>query len=413
MNSGTSQAADSPPYDVVCIGAGIVGLAVAMRLQRASRGRVVVLEAESEAARHQTGHNSGVIHSGLYYQPGSLKARNCVQGRRQLLEYCDRHSIEYELCGKLVIATHPSEVARLDELERSGQANGLSGLERLPAERIADFEPHAQGLEALWVPQTGIVDYSAVARSYATEFTRSGGELRFSNRVTAIERRAKTFVLHTEQGVVQSRALVNCAGLQSDRIARLAGAEPKLRIVPFRGDYFDLRAKSRHLLRGLIYPVPDPRFPFLGVHLTRRLDGSVEAGPNAVLALHREGYDGGVRLADAASALLYPGVWMLGLKYWRIAASEFLRSGSPRRFARALSRFVPAITEDDLTAGGCGIRAQALTFGGKLLDDFAIVRSPSALHVLNAPSPAATASLAIAGHIARLASRDFDLPSVA
>ena len=396
-------------YDIAIVGAGIVGLATALRLQADGGLRVVVVEAEPGPARHQTGHNSGVIHSGLYYAPGSAKAVGCVEGRRRLLDFCDRNEIRYELCGKLVIATSDDELPRLDELERRGRANGLRGLQRLPGERIAEFEPHAVGLAALHVPETGIVDYTQVAHAYARRFQELGGELRLGTRVVGVRRRSGSAVVETDAGTVEARSLINCAGLQSDRVARLAGARPRLRIVPFRGDYFDLAENRRHLLRGLIYPVPDPRFPFLGVHLTRRIDGSVEAGPNAVLALHRHGYAGELGLRDAASALLYPGTWVLGLKYWRIAASEFLRAGSPERFARALARFVPEITAADLEPGGCGIRAQALSHGGRLLDDFAIERSPGALHVLNAPSPAATASLAIAERIVERAHDELGL----
>ncbi len=400
----------SETYDVACVGAGILGLATARALQSRFRCRVVVLETESSPAQHQTGHNSGVIHSGLYYKPGSLKAVNCTEGRLRLVRYCEEKAIPFEQCGKLVIATRDDEIPRLDELERRGRANGLDGLTRLSGEQIPDFEPHARGLAALHVPETGIVDYVAVARSYATDVAELGGEVRYGWQVTNIVTSSSGIRLETTQGAVEAKTLINCGGLQCDRIARLAGARPAVRIVPFRGDYFDLAPHSRHLLANLIYPVPDPRFPFLGVHLTRRLDGSVEAGPNAVLAFRREGYAAPrFDVRDTLSTVTYPGFWRMALRFWRIALQEFLRAGSPRRFANELQRFVPEIGEQDLTAGGCGIRAQALAPEGGLLDDFSITAGERALHVLNAPSPAATASLAIGDKLADMAASNFDL----
>lgn len=401
---------DHDSYDVLVIGAGIVGLATAMTLAKKQRCLVAVIDAEPEVAQHQTGHNSGVIHSGLYYRPGSLKARNCVEGRRRLIRFCDEEGIRYELCGKLVIATEASELPRLHDLEDRGRENGISGLERIAAERISDYEPHARGVEALWVPETGIVDYVEVAKAYARHIDAWDGQVLLGCRLNGLRIRSDEVIAETTRGPLRARALINCAGLQCDRVARMAGLRPKIRIVPFRGDYFDLSNGSRELLQNLIYPVPDPRFPFLGVHLTRRLDGSVEAGPNAVLALRREGYERPrFDLKDAASSLLYPGMWLLGARYWRIAASEFLRGGSPKRFAKALQKFVPEITSDDLSSGGCGIRAQALSPSGALLDDFVIERGNKSLHVLNAPSPGATASLCIAESLANMAAEQFEL----
>lgn len=397
--------------DVVCIGAGIIGLATARSLSRRfSDLDIRVVEAEPRPAVHQTGHNSGVIHSGLYYKPGSLKARNCVGGRKRLIEYCDRHGIPYEICGKLVIATDPEEIPRLDELERRGRANGLVGLERLPSERIAEFEPHATGVDALWVPETGIVDYKAVARAYANELEEGGVPLHLRTRVTGIVPRSDGVVVETTAGDFEAGHAINCAGLQSDRVARMAGLDPDVRIVPFRGEYFDIAPERRDLLRGLIYPVPDPRFPFLGVHLTRRVDGSVEAGPNAVLALKREGYDrGSFDARDTWSSLSYPGFWKMALRFWKVGISEMARSGSRSRFARDLRRFVPDLSDADLMPGGSGIRAQALDRKGNLVDDFAIETSPRMLHVLNAPSPGATASLAIGDTLADRAAEMFGL----
>ncbi len=401
-------------FDVVCVGAGILGLATAMTLAQRYQIRIAVIEAERQTGLHQTGRNSGVIHSGLYYKPGSLKARNCYVGRRQLLELCDQHGIEYEVCGKLVIATDKSELPRLEELEQRGRANGLEGLKRVVPEEIPQYEPHATGVEALWVPETGIINYSSVLDLYAKQFAEHGGLLRLAARLRSVSSDGDRLQLETAQGTIETKHLINCAGLQSDRVARMAGAKPKIRIVPFRGDYFDLKESKRNLLRGLIYPVPDPRFPFLGVHLTRRLDGSIEAGPNAVLALRREGYEAPRFSArDAASALLYPGLWRLGSRFWKIGMGEYLRAGSERRFAAALQKFVPEITENDLAPGGCGIRAQALNAKGDLLDDFVIEHSDRALHVLNAPSPGATASLAIADQLAERASKHFALTPLA
>jgi L-2-hydroxyglutarate oxidase len=400
----------APRYDVVVVGGGIVGLATAVALLRSFRVHVAVVEAEPQLGLHQTGRNSGVIHSGLYYKPGSRKALTCVAGRRDLLDFCARHEVPFEICGKLVVATEPGELPRLDELERRGHANQLAGLQRVAGERIVDFEPHARGLAALWVPETGIVDYTAVLHALARDLQQQGGELRVSSRVLAIDSHSDRLEVVTSSGTLTTGALINCAGLASDRVARAAGARLDARIVPFRGDYFDLRAERRHLLRNLIYPVPDPRFPFLGVHLTRRIDGSVEAGPNAVLALHRSGYRPPTfSLRDTFETLSFPGFWRLAARFWRIGARELLRAGSPTRFAAALQRFVPEIETSDLSAGGCGIRAQALDRAGNLLDDFVISESPRALHVLNAPSPAATASLAIAEELARLAQERFRL----
>jgi L-2-hydroxyglutarate oxidase len=397
-------------YDVLCIGAGIVGLATSIAIAERFRCRVGVLEAEQRVADHQTGRNSGVLHSGLYYPPGSSKARNCVAGRRRLVEFCRERSIRHQVCGKLVVATEEEELPRLEELERRGRANGLEGLKRLEADEIRQHEPHAVGLAALWVPQTGIVDYREVANAFAEVLEELGGEIHLGSGVRRIDSDDRRVRVETAGETFESGYLVNCAGLQSDRVARLAGRDPETRIVPFRGDYFDLAEDRRHLLRNLIYPVPDPRFPFLGVHLTRRVDESVEAGPNAVLAFHRHGYGPpSFSLRDSLDTLTFPGFWRLAARFWRIGAREYLRAGSRENFARALRRFVPEIRARDLTRGGCGIRAQALDRQGRLVDDFAIDAHGRALHVLNAPSPAATACLAIGDDLAELAGRHFHL----
>ncbi|MDX1384662.1 MAG: L-2-hydroxyglutarate oxidase [Thermoanaerobaculia bacterium] len=390
------------PWDVAVVGGGIVGLASARALTRDHSLRVVVLEAEDRLAAHQTGHNSGVIHSGLYYRPDSYKADNCVRGRKALVRFCAENDIAHEICGKLVIATDPEEVPRLDELERRGRANGLAGLVRLTPDRIRDYEPHATGCDALWVPETGIVDFRAVAEAYGRQIAEASGDIRLGHRLMEIRSGGGTVTLVTNQATVETRTLVNCGGLQCDRIARLAGVDPGVRIVPFRGEYFELAESSRHLVRNLIYPVPDPRFPFLGVHLTRGIDGSVEAGPNAVLALRREGYDRtSFSLRDTAETLGYPGFWRMAASHWRTGLGELRRSGSRRLFAESLQRFVPEITAGDLEGGGAGVRAQAVDAAGRLLDDFHIVETAGMVHVLNAPSPAATSSLAIGEEVAR------------
>jgi len=388
--------------DIAVVGGGLVGAATAMAL--AGRGRsVAVLEAEDRLAVHQSGHNSGVIHSGLYYKPGSLKATLCVEGARALFRFCAEEGIAHERCGKLVVATHAEELPRLDELERRGHANGLAGVRRLAAGEIAEVEPHAAGLSALQVPETGIVDYPAVARAYGRRVEAKGGRVLTGARVTGVRRDGPGLVVETARGAVACSLLVNCGGLQADRVARLCGVEPDVRIFPFRGEYYELAAARRGLVRGLIYPVPDPRFPFLGVHLTRMVRGGVEAGPNALLTWRREGYRrGSFSPRDAAEILAWPGFWHLAARFWRVGAFEVRRSLLKSLFVRDLQRLVPEIRAEDLQAGGSGVRAQAIDRKGNLVDDFRIVRSERAVHVLNAPSPGGTASMAIGERIAEL-----------
>jgi L-2-hydroxyglutarate oxidase len=393
---------------VAVAGGGLVGLATAMALGRAGLG-VAVLEAEDRIATHQSGHNSGVIHSGLYYKPGSLKATLCVQGARALYRLCEEEGIAHQRCGKLVVATAAEDLPRLEELERRGNANGLAGVRRLRAEEIAEIEPHAAGIAALHVPETSIVDYPAVARAYARRVEAGGGRVLTGARVTGVRRDGPGLVVETARGAVACALLVNCAGLQSDRVARLCGAEPGVRIVPFRGEYYDLVPERRGLVRGLIYPVPDPRFPFLGVHLTRRVDGSVEAGPNAVLALKREGYRWrDVSARDLAATAAWPGAWRLAARFWRIGVYEVRRSLSKAVFVRDLRELVPEIRPADVHRSGSGVRAQAVDARGGLVDDFHIVRSERAIHVLNAPSPGATASISIGERIAAMAAERLD-----
>lgn len=388
-----------PTHDIAIIGGGIVGLATAMAL--AERFSVVVLEAEDAIARHQTGHNSGVIHSGLYYKPGSLKAELCTAGRRALVRFCEQEGLPFKPCGKLVVASEETELPALDELERRGLANGLAGLRRLSRAEMRAHEPHVVGVAGLLVPETGIVDYVAVSRAFAHRIRRAGGEIRTSSRVQAVHLNTDAVVVETARGAVESRFLVNCAGLQCDRVARLCGLQPDIRIIPFRGEYYAVRPARRHLVERPIYPVPDPRFPFLGVHFTPLVGGGLEAGPNAVLAFQREGYRRtSFSLRDTLETLRFPGFWRLAGRYWRTGCEETVRSFSKRLFVRALKRLVPEIQPADIEPAGAGVRAQAVDRRGRLLDDFHILEGERSVHVLNAPSPAATASISIGRYVA-------------
>ncbi len=401
----------SDAFDVVIIGGGIVGLASAYTLTRDFDARVVVLEAEDDVARHQTGHNSGVIHSGIYYKPGSLKATNCLRGYHLLLDFCRAHDIKHEICSKVIVATREEELKPLQTLEERATANGLSGVKRLSAPEIREREPHVAGIAGLWVPQTGIIDYKDVSRTLAELIRRAGGELRTGHRVTSIETPAEGLRITTAHGATLSaKNLINCAGLQSDRMARLAGVDPRVHIIPFRGEYYELIPERHGLVRDLIYPVPDPRFPFLGVHFTRMVHGGVEAGPNAVLAFRREGYArSAFSIRDSLEMASYGGFWRMAGKYWKTGAGEFHRSFSKAAFVQALQRLMPDIREADLVPGGAGVRAQAVAADGSLVDDFRIERANRMIHVLNAPSPAATSSLSIGATIAGLAREQFSL----
>ncbi len=396
-------------YDVAIVGGGIIGLSTAMHLtQRFPSLRVATLEKETELATHQTGHNSGVIHSGIYYRPGSHKANFCVAGVQKLLNFCDENEIEYERCGKVIVATDESELGRLDNLYQRGVANGVAGLEIIGPERLREIEPHAAGIRALWAPGTGIADYVKVAQVYASKFAHSGGDIFTGVPVHRITRDGTALALETPKGTVQAGHIINCAGLHADRVAAMIEDRVDVRIVPFRGEYYTLRPESHHLVSGLIYPVPDPRFPFLGVHYTRNIQGSIEAGPNAVLALSREGYrKSDLNLGDTLGTLVYPGFWRMTAKHWRTGLSETRRSYSKDIFLRDLQRLLPEIREEDLAPGGSGVRAQAVAGNGALLDDFNIIRGREAVHVLNAPSPGATSSLAIGEHIVELAAEAF------
>ncbi len=405
----------STTYDVAIIGGGIVGLATAMALSRASGDRagdfrLVVVEAEGRLAQHQTGHNSGVIHSGLYYKPGSLKAKLCTSGRESLYAFCKEHGVTHDPCGKLVVATDEKEVATLEMLAGRGEANGLDGMTWLNPTEMREREPNVSGVAGLWVPQTGIVDYFEVAQAYARVIRAAGHQIDTHARVTGVRAIGGDITLTTSRGLKRCRHVINCAGLQSDRVARMCGADPKLRIVPFRGEYYELVESRRSLVRNLIYPVPDPQFPFLGVHYTRMVNGGVEAGPNAVLSFKREGYDKfSCSPRDCFDMATYPGLWKLIRKHWRMGLGEWHRSLSKRAFVTGLQKLIPTITGADLKPAGCGVRAQAIEPDGSLVDDFRIIESEQFIHVLNAPSPAATASIAIGQHIAELASKRFGI----
>ena len=397
--------------DIAIVGGGIVGLATTLALTEAHpRARIVILDKEPRIATHQTGHNSGVIHSGAYYKPGSLKARLCVEGAKLMKRFCDTHGIHWEPCGKLIVATDEAELPRLQTIQDRATANGLAGVKRIAGEEVADYEPHCRALSALLVPETGIVDYGQVAETMAGIIRDRGAEIRTGAGVSAIRRDGDGLVLETARGEVHARHLVNCAGLHSDRVAALMGIQPEVRIVPFRGEYYMLKEHRRSLVRNLIYPVPDPEFPFLGVHFTRTVHGDVEAGPNAVLAFAREGYHlGTVHPGELAGTLGYPGFWNMARRYWRMGGYELYRSASKGAFVRSLQKLIPEIEAEDIERGGAGVRAQAVSPDGSLVDDFKISVTPGAVHVVNAPSPAATASIAIGRHIAALAADTFRL----
>ena len=399
------------PADLTIIGGGIVGLATALALTEAHpRLRLIMLEKEPQIAGHQTGHNSGVIHSGIYYKPGSLKARTCVDGARRMKQFCDTHGIKWEACGKVIVATDEAELPRLQNIYERGQANGLSGLKMLSAAEVREYEPNCRAVRAIHVPETGIVDYVQVAGKMAELIQQRGAQILTGAAVTGIRRQGSGLVLETARGSVEARHLVNCGGLHSDRVAALTGATPEVRIIPFRGEYYMLRPERRSIVRGLIYPVPDPEFPFLGVHFTRTIHGDVEAGPNAVLAFAREGYTfWKVRPIELGHTLTYSGMWHMARKYWKTGGYEVYRSLSKKAFVKALQRLVPEIRPEDVERGGAGIRAQAVAPDGALIDDFRIVGDATGIHVLNAPSPGATASLSIGGHIADLATDRFGL----
>ncbi|HLM85501.1 MAG TPA: L-2-hydroxyglutarate oxidase [Solirubrobacteraceae bacterium] len=393
------------------MGGGIVGLAVARELARRNpHATLCVLEREAAIGTHQTEHNSGVIHAGVYYAPGSLKARLCVQGARELYEYCEQRGIASERCGKVIVATEPAELGQLEELERRAKANGVPGLRRIDAAGIRALEPHARGIAGLHSPQTGIVDFSSVARSYAQDVRDAGATVATGCGVESIQLAGRSLRLGHARGVTEARHAVFCAGAWADRLAVAAGADPDPRIVPFRGAYLKLAPERRHLVRSLIYPVPDPSLPFLGVHLTKHIDGEVLIGPTALMVGARDAYRlARVRRRDLLDTLAWPGTWRMLARWWRTGVTELRHAALHSAFARAAARYVPELRAADLHAAFAGVRAQALARDGRLVDDFVFSRTERALHVRNAPSPAATSSLAIARHVAEEAERAFDL----
>jgi (S)-2-hydroxyglutarate dehydrogenase len=396
--------------DLAIVGGGIVGLGTALALADTHPGcSLAILEKEDALARHQTGHNSGVIHAGIYYKPGSFKAKLCVEGVRLLKTFCAETRVPFEECGKLIVATTADELPRLQALYERGVANGIQGLEIIGPERVKEIEPHARALKALYSPSTAIVDYTQVAAAMGRKFVEHGGRVLKGHRVSAIHRSGGTLRIDAGHASLSARKLINCAGLYADDVARLTGNDPGVRIIPFRGEYFCLRPECR-LVRGLIYPVPDPQFPFLGVHFTKRIGGDYEAGPNAVLAFAREGYRlTDVNVRELLGTLGYRGFWAMARRHWKIEAYELYRSVSRKAFLKSLRKLVPDLQDADLDGRGSGVRAQCLTPGGNLVDDFHIVEAQEAIHVLNAPSPAATASLAIGRHVAALAAHHFGL----
>lgn len=399
-----------PSIDVSIIGGGIVGLATARAFLAARPGmKIVVFEKEPRVGQHQTTHNSGVIHSGVYYRPGSLKAKTCVEGARMMVEFCQAHQIPYQLCGKLIVATTAEEVPLLETLYQRGVANGVPGLSLIGPEAIREREPHARGLSALHVPSAGIVDYGAVATAITQDLGDRGAEIWTGAQVRRLQRRGDRWVVETQAATVEARYLITCAGLQADRVAAMTnGSLPDVQIIPFRGEYYEVVPERRFLVRGMVYPVPNPSLPFLGVHFTRTIAGGLHAGPNAVLALKREGYrKRDVDLGDVLDLIRFRGFWVLARRYWRVGLGELYRSLNPSVFVSALQRLVPEIRSRDLIPAHAGVRAQAVNLDGALLDDFNIVQSDHAIHVRNVPSPAATASLRIGELIAEMAATAF------
>ena len=400
---------DHKIYDFVIIGGGIVGTATALALLRDEKYSILIIEAEDKLAAHQTGNNSGVIHSGLYYKPGSLKAENCTIGRQLLYDFCEEHNINYEKCGKIVVAVSEEELPKLEMLYERGTANGLKGIKKLSGDELKEYEPSVSGIAGLFVPQTGIVDYVQVTKTYAELIKKKNGKIETGCKFLSLKKKNDELILSTTTGKITTKFLINCAGLYSDRVAEQCGIEPGLQIIPFRGEYYKLKKDSEQLVKNLIYPVPDPKFPFLGVHFTRMINGGVEAGLNAVLAFKREGYSHkDISFKDSFQMFTYSGFWRMAFKYYRMGFSEFYRSLNKRAFVSALKKLIPSIEITDIERGGAGVRAQALEPGGNLVDDFRIKEAGRMLHVLNAPSPAATASLSIGDTIAKMAVNKFN-----
>jgi L-2-hydroxyglutarate oxidase len=395
--------------DITIIGAGIVGLATAYKiLERNPDLKICMLEKEDSVSKHQTGNNSGVIHSGIYYKPGSLKAKNCTYGYKLLLDFCDKNNIEYDICGKVIVAVEKDEIPRMEFLYNRGKENGLEGLKLLTEEELNDYEPHVSGKSGILVPQTGIIDFKKVSVKLAENIINQGVEIHYKQKVIGIDTMRKVVRIKTITDIYESGLVINCGGLYSDKIAKYSHNQVNVKIIPFRGEYYKLRKDKQYLVRNLIYPVPDPNFPFLGVHYTRMIDGSIEAGPNAVLAFAREGYKKSqIKPVELIETLTWPGFIMVASKYWKTGFGEMYRSFSKKAFAKALQKLIPDITENDLETGGAGVRAQACDRSGGLLDDFLIYENEHAINVCNAPSPAATSSLSIGETVANITLQHF------
>ena len=391
-------------YDIAIIGAGIVGLSTAFKIkEKDPNKRIIIIDKEEGPAAHQTGHNSGVIHSGLYYKPGSLKATNCIRGYHMLIDFCNQYEVDYELCGKLVVATSEEEKPLLKNLYERGQQNGLDGLKMLKGAEIKEYEPHVHGVEGFFVPQTGIIDYSVVSAKLAEVLSTQDVSLAYNHLVKDINVKTDKVEIITDKETIEASQMINCAGLYSDKIAKMSGDNPGVLIIPFRGEYYKLKEDKEHLVKNLIYPVPDPNFPFLGVHFTRMKKGGVEAGPNAVFAFRREGYKkSDINIAETLEALAWPGFQKVAAKYWKTGMGEYYRSFSKTAFTKALQKLIPEIQKEDLTTGGSGVRAQACDRHGGLIDDFIIHETKRTINVLNAPSPAATSALSIGQTLAKL-----------
>jgi (S)-2-hydroxyglutarate dehydrogenase len=400
-------------YDLIVVGGGIVGLATALKInQKYNHLKILVLEKEKKVAEHQTGHNSGVIHSGIYYRPGSYKARLCVSGREELVAFAREHGIEHDLCGKIIVATHESELAHMEKVYNNGKANGLTDIELIGPERMKEIEPYVDGVKGIWVPYTGIINFARVCEKYEelinTQF--AGSKVLTGHKVTGFTHRSNEVEVHTDRGNFSAKYIITAAGLQSDRVAKMEGTKPNSAILGFRGDYYELSDKGKKKVKNLIYPVPDPQFPFLGVHFTRMIEGDTECGPNAVFTFKREGYSKtDFSLKDTFDALTYRGTIKFFAKHWRFGLDEYRRAFSKKLFLKSLQRLIPSLEMDDLKPGRAGVRAMALAPEGAMIDDFKIEKSERAIHILNAPSPAATASLAIGGEVEKMATEHFQL----
>lgn len=396
-------------YDIAIVGGGIIGLSTALQISNTYPDlRLIVLEKEGDLGLHQSSRNSGVIHSGIYYRPDSMKAKTCVSGARKMIEFAQEHNINHEICGKVIVATNQMQIPRLEELYKRAKANGVEGIKMIEKEELLEKEPYAKGVKALWVPSTGIIDYPGVLKTYAKLILEKGQEIKLNQSVKKIEIKENQIYIDCNNGEFCSSYLINCAGLYADRIAGLAGAKLPVKIVPFRGEYYQIKPSKENLVNGLIYPVPDPAFPFLGVHFTKRIDGTVEAGPNAVLAFAREGYrKNNFNFIDLMETITYGGFLKLASKYWKVGMGEMYRSFNKNAFTKALQELLPEIQKDDLIDGGSGVRAQAIDRNGKLIDDFSIIHTEKALHVCNAPSPGATSSIAIGETITSMLKESF------